>query len=136
MSEQQTLDDRQHAVEFLKILDSWLPLRLAERTRLHTLARFDPPDEHAREAGAILAGLQPHGRGAARFVASQMGCSESGTVLWWVQSQLADDFTSDNESAVRFSDVRLIVDNALLQLEAAHGAELSFMKRAIEEARK
>jgi hypothetical protein len=34
MSEHQTLDDRQHAAEFLKILDSWLPLRLAERTRL------------------------------------------------------------------------------------------------------
>jgi hypothetical protein len=38
-------------------------------------------------------------------------------VLWWVEQQLADNFSRDNESASRYSEVRLIVDNALLQAE-------------------
>ncbi|OAI48383.1 hypothetical protein AYO44_07045 [Planctomycetaceae bacterium SCGC AG-212-F19] len=119
----------------LKVLDSWLALRLVSRTRLQTLARFEPGDEQTAQANAILTGVQEHGRAAARFVAGQTGSSESGSVLWWVQSQLADDYSRDNDSAARFADVRLIVDNPLLQVEATTGAELSFMRMAIEEAR-
>jgi nucleoside phosphorylase len=44
-------------------------------------------------------------------------------VLWWVGEQLADNFARDNESANRFSEVRLIVDNAILQAEAAGQAK-------------
>jgi hypothetical protein len=44
-------------------------------------------------------------------------------VLWWVQSQLADHYALDDASAARFSEVRLIVDNALLQVEAAGEGE-------------
>jgi pyrimidine deaminase RibD-like protein len=48
---------------------------------------------------------------------------------------LADDYSLDNESAHRFPEVRLIVDNALLQEEAASNNERRFMELAIEEAR-
>ena len=43
---------------------------------------------------------------------------ESRAILWWIQLQLTDDVALDNQSAARFNDVRLIVDNALLQVEA------------------
>src|SRR4051794_17922109 len=109
MSEQQVLDDRQHAVEFQRMLEAWLPLRLASQVRLHVLARFEPPDEQARQAQEILQALREHGRPTARFVASQVGSSGSALILWWVNAQSADDFTRDNESARRFDDVRLMV---------------------------
>jgi len=112
------LDDRQHAVEFLKTLDSWLPLRLAERTRLQVQVRVAP---HC-PAGTILQGLEAHGRAAARFVASQTGSSESSTVLWWVNGQLSDDFSRGDETARRFPEIRHIVDKALLQVEGRQAA--------------
>jgi pyrimidine deaminase RibD-like protein len=136
MSEHQSLDDRQHAVEFQKMLESWLQLRLTTRTSIHTLARYEPADAQTEQARAIIAALQAHGRPTARFVASQTGSSQSETILWWVGEQLADDFTRDNESAVRFSEIRLFVDNALLQVEAASSRERRFMELAIEVARK
>jgi pyrimidine deaminase RibD-like protein len=136
MPENHSQDDRWHAEQFLKLLDSWHPLRVAERTKLHTLARFEPADERTALARNLLAGLDEHGRAAARFVAAQSGSSESGLVLWWVQSQLADDFALDDASAVEFPRVRLIVDTALLQAEAACRNELGFTELAIEEARK
>src|SRR5262249_53146923 len=117
MPDHQAPDDHQHAVEFLRILDLWFPLRLAERTKLHTLARFNSPDEHARQAATILTGLETHGRGAARFVASQTGSLDSSAVLWWVNGQLSDDFSRDDETARAYHRIRHIVDNALLQVE-------------------
>src|SRR5262245_27840271 len=113
MAERDSLIDRQHAEEFLKILDSWLPLRLAERTRLQVQVRVDP---HGL-AATILKGLEDHGRGVARFVASQTGSSDSSAVLWWVNGQLSDDFSRDDETARAFDRIRHIVDNALLQAE-------------------
>src|SRR6266540_7294065 len=104
-------DDRQHAAEFLKILDSWLPLRLAERTRLQVQVRVEPNGL----AATILKGLETHGRGAARFVASQTGSSDSSDVLWWVNGQLSDDLSRDDETARAFHRIRHIVDSALLQ---------------------
>jgi pyrimidine deaminase RibD-like protein len=136
MSEYKSLDDRQHAVEFQKMLESWLQLRLATRTSIHTLARYEPADAQTEQARAIIAALQAHGRPTARFVASQTGSSQSETILWWIGEQLADDFTRDNESAVRFSEIRLFVDNGLLQAEAAGNNERGFMELAIEVARK
>lgn len=112
------LDDHQHAVEFRRLLASWLSLREAERTSLHTLARFEPADDHTFTARALLDGLQRHGRAAARFVARHACSSDSELVLWWVQSQLADSFSRDNESAAKFFRVQLIIDNAILRREA------------------
>src|SRR5262249_33652630 len=131
-----TLDDRQHAIEFQKMLESWRRLRVESRTSLHILARWEPADAQTEQARAILAALEKHYRPTARFVASQTGSSESKAILWWAESQLAESFSRDNESAVRFDDIRLIVDNALLQAETAIGKELTFMKLAIEQARK
>src|SRR5207253_3889777 len=56
--------------------------------------------------------------------------------LWWVQLQLADNHSLDNESAASFYRVRLVVDNALLHEEATSKNERTFMEMAIEEARK
>jgi hypothetical protein len=106
-------DDRQRATEFLKLLDSWLPLRLTERTRLQVQIRVEPDGL----AATILKGLEINGRGAARFVASQTGSSDSSDILWWVNGQLSDDFSRDNETARAFYRIRHIVDNALLQVE-------------------
>jgi pyrimidine deaminase RibD-like protein len=136
MADQNTLDDHQHAVEFQKMLEAWLPLRLASQARLHLLARIEPADEQARQAGAILAAIREHGRPTARFVAGQVGSSGSLLILWWIDAQLADNFARDNESAQRFDDVRLMVDNALLQVEAATGNDRRFMEMAVQEARK
>jgi hypothetical protein len=55
-------------------------------------------------AATILKGLETHGRGAARFVASQTGSSDSRDVLWWVNGQLPDDFSRDDETAGRFTE--------------------------------
>ena len=109
----QAHDDRQHAAEFLKTLDLWFPLRLAERTRLQVQVRVEPNGA----AATILKGLEAHGRGAARFVASQTGSSDSSDVLLWVNGQLSDDFSRDDETARAFQRIRHIVDNALLQIE-------------------
>jgi pyrimidine deaminase RibD-like protein len=136
MSDQPTLDDRQHAIEFQKMLEAWRPLRAASRTSIHTLARYEPADDQTHQARAILDALRAHGRPTARFVASQCGSSESRAVLWWVNAPLADNFALDDESATRFDDINLIVDNALLQVEAATASERRFMELAIEEARK
>jgi hypothetical protein len=127
MAERDSLTDRQHAEEFLKILDSWLPLRLPERTRLQVQVRV----ELNGKAAAILKGLEAHGRGAARFVASQTGSSDSSIVLWWVNGQLSDDFSRDDETARAFHRVRHIVDNALLQVEG--GAKSGAMEDATRE---
>ncbi|MCI0376966.1 MAG: bifunctional diaminohydroxyphosphoribosylaminopyrimidine deaminase/5-amino-6-(5-phosphoribosylamino)uracil reductase RibD [Gemmataceae bacterium] len=132
----ESLDDRQHAVEFQKMLAAWRPLRMASRTSIHTLARYEPADDQSHQARAILHALRAHGRPAARFVASQCGSSESKAVLWWFKSQLADNFVLDDESATRFDDISLIVDNALLQVETSPASERRFMGLAIEEARK
>jgi hypothetical protein len=123
MTEQQALNDRQHVVEFQKTLERWRILRLASQTGLHILARFEPPDDETHEARAIIDALRTHGRPTARFVTSQVGSSGSGAILWWVDSQLAERFARDNESAVKFDDIRLIVENALLQAEVATGGE-------------
>jgi pyrimidine deaminase RibD-like protein len=136
MSEHQTLDDRQHAVEFQRTLESWRQLREASRTSLHILARYEPADAHTKQARTILAALETHGRPTARFVASQTGSSESKAILWWTKSQLASSFSGDNQSADRFYDIRLIVDNALLQVEVPTDRERRFLELAIEEARK
>jgi nucleoside phosphorylase len=116
-------DDQQHAAEFLKLLNSWLPLRLAERTRLQVLVRAEPNGL----AATILKGLKTHGRGAARFVASQTGSSDSSEVLWWVNGQLSDDFSRDDETARAFRRIHHIVDNALLQVEGRQttGSDMS-----------
>src|SRR4051812_30732499 len=116
MSDQQALDDRQHAIEVLKTLKAWHPLRVASRTSIHTLARYEPADDQTYGARAILDALRTHGRPTARFVASQVGSSGSGAILWWVEGQLADEFARDNESAAKYDDIRQIVDNALLQV--------------------
>jgi pyrimidine deaminase RibD-like protein len=129
-------DDRQHAVEFRKLLDLWHELRESERVRLHVLARFEPPDESARKARGILDGLKEHGNGTARYVAEQTGTSGSALVLWWVESQLADNHFLDTESASRFAELRLVIDNALVQPEASDKSERQFMEMAINEARK
>jgi pyrimidine deaminase RibD-like protein len=136
MPDQQALDDRQHAIEFQKMLAEWRPLRVASKTSLHILARFEPADSQTHQARAILDALRTHGRPTARFVASQGGSSGSGAILWWVEGQLADDFTRDNESATKYDDIRQIVENALLQVEAATASERHFMELAIAEARK
>jgi pyrimidine deaminase RibD-like protein len=136
MSDQQSLDDRQHAIEFQKMLAAWRPLRMASRTSIHTLARLEPADEQTHQARVILDALRTHGRPTARFVASQVGSSGSGAILWWVEGQLADEFARDNESATKYDDIRQIVDNALLQVEAATASERYFMELAIAEARK
>jgi pyrimidine deaminase RibD-like protein len=136
MSEHQAFDDRQHAVEFQKMLESWLQLRQASRTSIHILARHEPADAQTEQARAIIAALKAHGRPTARFVAGETGSSQSETVLWWVGEQLADDFTRDNESAQRYHEVRLFVDNALLQAEAVSDMDRRFMELAIEEAGK
>lgn len=60
--------------------------------------------------------------------------SESSAVLWWVNAQLADNFTLDDESATRFDDIRLIVDNALLQVEATTVRERHFMEAAASKS--
>src|SRR5579884_1319371 len=127
MADQNALDDRQHAIEFQKMLESWRPLRAASRTSIHTLARYEPADAQTHQARAILDALRAHGKPTARFVASQCGNSESKAVLWWVKAQLADNFALDDESATRFDDISLIVDNALLQVEAATASERHFM---------
>ena len=136
MSEQQALNDREHAIELQKTLEAWRILRLASHTSLHILAAFEPPDDETHQARAILDALRTHVRPTARFVATQVGSSGSGAVLWWVESQLAESFRRDNESAAKFNDIRLIVDNALLQAEAATAVERYFMELAIAEARK
>jgi len=119
----------------LKVLDAWLPLRKAEALRVQRLAAHEWADGTTEKARAIVAGLQGHGRPTARFVAEQLGASESQIVLWWVESQLADDYDRDNESAAHHSAVRLIVDNALVQVEVADINESTLMEKAIAEAR-
>ncbi|MBI3409068.1 MAG: hypothetical protein HY040_12030 [Planctomycetes bacterium] len=136
MSNRQALDDRQHAIEFQKMLEAWRPLRVASRTSIHTLARYEPADDQTHRARAIIDALRTHGRPTARFVASQVGSSGSGAILWWVEGQLADEFERDNESAAKYDDIRQIVDNALLQVEAATASERYLMELAIAEARK
>src|SRR5262245_20883584 len=115
MSRHHPLGDRDHALEFQKMLGSWVQLRRASQASVHVLARYEPPDAQTLQAREIVAALREHGRAAARFVAGLTGGSDSMAVLWWVDSQLADDFSRDNESAGRFDEVRLILDNALIQ---------------------
>lgn len=107
MADQLPSSDRQSAVALQKTLETWGQLRVASQTGIHVLARFEPADAQTLQARDIIAALQAHGRAAARFVAGQTGSSESGAILWWIESQLADDFSRDNESAGRFNDVHL-----------------------------
>lgn len=132
----QALDDREHAIQFTKMLESWLQLRLVSRTSIHILARHEPADAQTEQARAIIEALKTHGRATARFVASQTGSAQSETILWWVEEQLADEFKRDNDSAIRFSEIRLFVDNSLLKVESAGGNDREFMELAIDEARK
>jgi nucleoside phosphorylase len=111
-------DDRQHTIEFEKVLNSWEQLRLASHTSLHILARFEPADAQTLQARDIIAGLKAHGTAAARFVAHKTDSSESKAVLWWVEEQLAESFSRDNASANAFHQIRLIVRNALLQVDS------------------
>ena len=94
----QDLDGRQHALEFLKLLDRYLALRRGwDGMRLHLVANYTPTGGDAEgkescqaaaaEARAILEGLETHGRPTARFVVQQGG--DSATVLWWVKAQYA-----------------------------------------------
>lgn len=114
------MDDHYHAVEFRKLLDRWLPLRVSQQVRLQVLAGTEWEDGTTEQAHALLDGLERHGYAAARFVARHTGASDSELVLWWVQSQLADDLRLDNESAAQFYAVRLKMDNAILQAEVAN----------------
>jgi hypothetical protein len=120
------LDNLQHAVEFLKLMERWLALRRDwNGQRLHSLAQHEPAVDNptwegirgpvAAEARDILAGLERHGRPTAIFVARQG--EDSGTVLWWVQSQ--GDWWMDKEIQAYFNPVREIVNNALLLAEAS-----------------
>ena len=139
MPDEQALDDRQHAIEFQKMLARPVPLcAWHHRTSIHTLARFEPADEQTHQARAILNALWSTRVGPrpaswpAKSAVPAPGPSFGGS-----RRQLADEFVRDNESATKYDDIRQIVDK---RAESSRGWQLptngDFMELAIAEARK